>query len=300
MTTVAIVLVLLSALTHVAWNTASKRVRPTATYFFLAHSVGAMVMIPVLFWHRDILPLIPGSVWGWLAATTVFMTGYYVALAAAYRAGDMSVVYPLARSLPVVMVLVVSLLLGRSSAISGAAILGILLVSGGMLLLPKRRFLEWRAGDYLNYPCLFALLSAVGTAGYSLIDDAALRIMRSEFSGGPSVVAVTVFYSCLEGLSTMGLMFVTARIEGGAGIAETWRRGRGNIILTGLAIAVGYTLILVSLAFVRDVSYVVGFRQVAILIGVVIGVTVLKEPRYGPKFAGVVMMFAGLLLLALG
>jgi len=34
--------------------------------------------------------------------------------------------------------------------------------------------------------------------------------------------------------------------------------------------------------------------------GVVVGVTLLKEPRHLPKFAGAVAMFAGLLLLALG
>jgi len=237
MSLVAILLVLASAVTHVAWNTASKRSRPTATFFFLSHSVGSMVMVPILLWYHEMLPLIPWSVWGWLAVTTVFMVGYYVALAAAYRAGDMSVVYPLARSLPVVIVLGVSLLLGRADAISGAAMAGIVLVVGGMMLLPKGRFAEWRAKDYVNYPCLFALLAAIGTAGYSLIDDAALRIMRAEFASAVPIVAVTVVYSCLEGLSTMILMFVAARIEGGSGIAATWRRGRANIVLTGLAIA---------------------------------------------------------------
>lgn len=56
----------------------------------------------------------------------------------------------------------------------------------------------------------------------------------------------------------------------------------------------------VSLAFARNVSYIVGFRQLSIPLSVVLGVAVLKEPPYRPKVIGVAIVFIGLILLAAG
>ena len=70
--------------------------------------------------------------------------------------------------------------------------------------------------------------------------------------------------------------------------------------LTGMAIYLTYALVLISLAFVENVSYVVGFRQLSIPVGATLGLLVLKEPPHPPKLAGVTIMFIGLMLLAMG
>ena len=54
------------------------------------------------------------------------------------------------------------------------------------------------------------------------------------------------------------------------------------------------------MGFVTNVSYVVAFRQISIPLGALVGVFALKEPRYRPKFAGVLIMFAGLILVGIG
>jgi uncharacterized membrane protein len=51
---------------------------------------------------------------------------------------------------------------------------------------------------------------------------------------------------------------------------------------------------------VTNVSYVVAFRQLSIPLGAFVGVFVLKEPRYRPKLVGVLVMFAGLVLVGAG
>ena len=50
----------------------------------------------------------------------------------------------------------------------------------------------------------------------------------------------------------------------------------------------------------RNVSYVVGFRQLSILLGTVFAVVFLDEPPFKPKLVGAAMMFAGLILIAFG
>jgi len=63
---------------------------------------------------------------------------------------------------------------------------------------------------------------------------------------------------------------------------------------------VAYLMVLVALAFARNVSYVVGFRQLSIPLGTAFGILILKEAPHRPKLAGVAIMFVGLLLVAAG
>lgn len=65
-------------------------------------------------------------------------------------------------------------------------------------------------------------------------------------------------------------------------------------------IHLGYALVLIAMAFAENVSYVVGFRQLSIPLGAIVGILVLKEPSPVPKLAGVAIMFAGLVLIAMG
>lgn len=70
--------------------------------------------------------------------------------------------------------------------------------------------------------------------------------------------------------------------------------------LVGTFIILAYTLVLVAMNFVSNVSYVVAFRQLSIIIGGLLGMLVLKEPRHAPKFVGLAVMFTGLLLVGTG
>ena len=55
-----------------------------------------------------------------------------------------------------------------------------------------------------------------------------------------------------------------------------------------------------AMAFSGNVSYVVGFRQLSIPLGAIVGILVLKEASPVPKLTGVAIMFAGLVLVAVG
>jgi len=297
----ALVLVLISAFTHVGWNVLGKRDHPTAAFLLMATLLGCLCLSPSLLFFGRALAVFPAAVWVWLGVTGIFQALYYVALAGAYRTGDMSVVYPLARSVPVALVACISVLLGRRAQLSLVALAGIGLIIAGGFVLPLRRFsVQW--SDYRQVATAFALLAAVGTAGYSLVDDHALRLLRAVPGLPVSPVAATLLYAFFEGLSsavwlTLWIAWRSVRR------AEVWDVARfhlGRAWLAGFFIYLGYTLVLVAMGFAANVSYVVAFRQISIPLGALVGVFALKEPRYRPKFAGVLIMFAGLVFVGIG
>lgn len=287
---------------HAGWNVLSKSRHPSTSFFLISTLAGAVLLAPVLAWHHRALGDVPPRVWLLLAGTGFFMAMYYMSLAGAYRAGDMSVAYPLARSSPLIVVSVVALLLGRGHQITGWCLTGIGLVVAGCFLLPMRRVGEFRPGHYLNASCGLALLAAVGTAGYTILDDEALRLLRNDAGLGMSALSATLFYAALETVSCALWQALGVWLSR-TGWAD-WRRecrahGR-HAVAAGAAIWAGYGLVLLSLAFVANVSYVAAFRQLSIPLGAAFGIAVLKEPAHPPKIAGVAVIFAGLLLVAAG
>ena len=98
MTLVGIGLLLTSAVIHVGWNLIGKRQHPSAAFLLVANTLGFLWLAPIVVLYRHALPTFPARVWLWLVATSFCQAFYYSALAGAYRSGELSVVYPLARS----------------------------------------------------------------------------------------------------------------------------------------------------------------------------------------------------------
>lgn len=298
----AILLLILSAFTHALWNLLSKRYNPSAAFFLMATVVPAILLLPLLFFLRAGLVVIPLIVWGLLAATGAVQAVYYIFLAAAYRHGELSLAYPLARSLPLVLVTLASAALGRSAQIAPLAYPGFALVTLGCLLLPQPDFSHLHPRHYRHRGVLFAVLAAVGVAAYTLLDDQALRILRA-LPGTPlSPIQWAFLFAELEAISIS--IFMTAFLLAWrqerlalqqAGLAE-WRAAAG----VGLMIFLTYGLVLTAMAYVRDVSYVSAFRQLSIPIGAALGILVHREAAAWPKLTGIALAVVGLMLVVVG
>jgi drug/metabolite transporter (DMT)-like permease len=302
MSLIAILLIVASAILHAGWNLLSKSRNPSSAFFLISTLAGALLLSPFLAMEYRVLFCVPARVWLLLGATGFFMAVYYGALAGAYRSGDMSIAYPLARSSPLIVVAVVAMALGRGEQVTYRCLAGIVIVVAGCFLLPMRQFGEFRARHYWNAACGLALLAAVGTAGYSIMDDEALRALRHTPGVGLSPLRAALFYAALETVSSAVWQLLAARVTPGGWtrLSSELRTGKFHPVMAGVAIWVAYALILVSLAFVRNVSYVVAFRQLSIPLGAALGVLVLKEPAPAPKIIGVAVIFLGLMLVAVG
>ena len=61
-----------------------------------------------------------------------------------------------------------------------------------------------------------------------------------------------------------------------------------------------YLLVLTAMGYASDVSYIAAMRQLSIPLGATLGVVVLGESASRTKRLGIVVTFAGLILVSLG
>src|SRR6266480_2107 len=125
----ALALALGSAVLHAAWNLLLARARDVqaaaAATFLLSLALAAPLAL--IWWHAE------ASVWPYALASSLFEIVYIVALAYAYRTGEVSFVYPLTRGIAPVLTLVVAVAVFGHRA-TAAEIGGVLLVAIGVVL----------------------------------------------------------------------------------------------------------------------------------------------------------------------
>ena len=285
MTPPAILLVLISALAHAFWNFLGKRSHPSAAYFLAASLFAGLIFLPLLLIYRDFLPQIPSAIWLLLALTGCCQAFYYSSLAAAYRSGDLSLVYPLVRAIPIPLVAIASLALGRGQQLTIIGLLGMGLVALGCFLVPLhdlRKSKKTHAQTFQTRSIWLSCLAALGTTGYLLIDDAALRTFKAAGIPGLSPVGLLLIYMGLEVISTAIVLSTYVLVNRHE--RQSWPKvtstGLRPAIISGIVINGGYLLVLAAMTLARDVSYVTAFRQVSIPIGALMGIWILKEPPY--------------------
>ncbi len=302
MSLIALLLLLVSAFIHAGWNYIGKKKYPSIAFFFLANLIGMTFVLPVLiiFWSR--VPFILQSVWVFPVMSGFFLAGYLAALSGDYRAGDMSIAYPLARSLFVIFITLISIIRGKGYEFEWRFVAGIVLVIAGCLLLPIKKFHNLSTRNYLNKCCLLAAVASLGISGYTILDHEALGLLRKNPGRHFGIIDGTLIYLALEAVSTSfwkGL-FVIFSLRQRRKFIEVIKAYKGAAAITGIAMYLNYGIVLVSMNFVRDVSYVAAFRQLSIPIGAVLGMVFLKEPGYTPKIVGVLVIFSGLFLVGTG
>ncbi len=133
----------------------------------------------------------------------------------------------------------------------------------------------------------YALLTGLVIAAYSVWDKVGVSYVNPflymYFLGLGSALFLTPYIWWFHGISTI-------RIE--------IRKEIGSIILSGLLMFLAYGLILFAFQFSR-VSYITPAREVGIVIGVVFGTLLLREPFGKGRAIGSCLIIAGLVLISL-
>lgn len=301
LTAAALWLILLSAVIHVGWNLIGKRRATSLGFYLLASALGTLPLLPVAYFYRGKLLPVAATIWPLIVFSGAFEALYYAALSGAYRTGEMSRAYPLARALPVLFTPAIALALGSGERLSGLALIGMALVFAGCVLLPLDRLASLRPAAYLNTAVGMAFIAAIGTTGYSLADSRAVAAIRDAWSD-TTALEIALIYLFWVSLATVACLLplclcsATARHE----LAAANRQTLTSAGLMGVGIHLAYVLVLAAMTFARDVSYVVAFRQTSIPLGMLAGVFLLGEAAYPLKFVGSIVVFLGLLLVGLG
>ncbi len=301
MTPVAILLVLFSSVMHAGWNLACKSKTPSAAFFVLSTLSSIVLLTPSYIYFIPRLGQVPAPIWVLLVATGFAQTIYYVSLGNAYRLNDISLSYPLVRSLPVLLVPLVCWLIGYGKPISGLSWVGMMIVVAGCILLPwvKLRGAVLKSNAW--YPFLFIVLAALAVTSYSIIDSKGLELLRNGEQPF-TILQAAWFFIAFENLAILCflclyLLFSPHEVFH---LRTIFKQSLRYPLMAGPATTASYILILVSMQFVSNVSYVVAFRQIGILIAVLMGALILKERITRLKIAGIALIFTGLILTTLG
>lgn len=285
-----IALVLVSAGLHVAWNVRLKSAGDplrAATVGLLAASVG-IVPAGIAAWWLSGRPALPVEGVALALVSGVIEAVYFVLLSAAYRRGDLSVVYPIARgTAPLLAVAVGVGLLGEQLGVAGSIGVAFLLI--GFLILQR----PWQAvrGRGLDPSVAFALATGVSIATYTAIDRVGTRLIDP------------VTYAAILWVTGALLLVLWIRFVAGGGVFAGGREQIRYAAIGGWLTLGAYLLILWALS-IAPLSGVAPLRESAAVFAAAWGSVRLGEAvdrgdtirRVGAS----VLIVVGAVLLAIG
>lgn len=293
-------LIAIAAILHVAWNVRLKGSGDplrAATIGMLAASVG-IVPAGIVAWLLSGAPSLPpeGLVLG--IASGIIEAIYFVFLAAAYRRGDLSIVYPLARGTAPLLAVVVGVgVLGERLGLGGS--LGVVALLAGFLWLQR----PWRAlatargrrqgpgrDRGIDTSILFALATGVTIATYTALDRVGVRLIE------PLTYAAILWATCC-----VALVLWVAFVAGGHlfrhGPADARDAAIGGWLTLG-----AYLCVLVALS-VAPLSGVAPLRESATVFAAAWGSVRMGEAanraEVGRRVGASILIVGGALLLAL-
>lgn len=268
--------VLLAALLHASWNAMIKGggdvLLDTAGIVF-----GAMlVTTPFLF----VVPFPVAAAWPYIVASVTVHLAYYWLMVSAYRAGDLSLVYPLMRGVaPLITAVAGIVVLGELPA--AIAWVGMLLISGGVFVLSFRALGHAPSRVAVG----FALANAAVIALYTLIDGKGARISGDAWS-------YIAWLFVLDGIPFTLWMLATRRR---AFLTSLRHRSRRALVGGGLS-AAAYAISVWAMTK-APVALVASLRETSVLFATLIGARLLKERLSPRRWGGVFAVVLGVLAL---
>lgn len=299
MTTTAFILIFVSVFMHASWHFINKTGRPTYPYFFLFSAALCASMFPFLLLSGIKVWLLPPKV-----LLFIFLGGFAgmlgdVGLSWAYRTTDMSISYPLARALPVLMTMLLTALFGWGRPLGLYAAAGMIIIFTGCLLTGfsngGKKMFHAVAGK--GFAGIF--LAAVATTSYTIADSFGIKAMTEYCTNiHPMLRAGT--YSCLREFTVVILLSLivfprkSLRKKFDRPLLTSW-----HPYAAGAIAAIAYVLVLISMDHVTNVCFVQAFRQMSLPLGFFAGVLILHEKASKPKLLGLFLIVAGLVMIAL-
>lgn len=289
MTLFTIVLILISALMHAGWNLIARFERSERVFYQRMLTFTLLVgFIPATISEIQTRSLTPQA-WACVVASGISASVYLYFLAKAFESSDFSVVYPVARSLPVLFVAFGDVLRGRYLTEIGW--LGLVLVAAGCILVPLRSLNEITPRKYFNRTSLWMLFAAMGTVGYTLFDKVAAEVVQQ---GADTAARYGYFYFAISFFPYISMMHISG-VKKQNLPPVSWRLVIPAVILNFSA----YWLVLWAYQLSPFASYILAFRQFSIVIGAVLAFIIYKEQGIKVRLSGALMITGGLILIAL-
>lgn len=271
-----------AVLMHVAWNLLARASHPDTRFLWWA-LVGYLVILGP--W--SLYSLATDAHWSYALAGLLVVSAlanclYFLALGAAYRRAPVALVYPIARSSPLLIALWSSLLFGEMIVTAGW--LGILVSVGGLLLMASS---AWH-GDGRRVLVL-AVTAAFATSIYSLSNKFAVASLPT--------------YGSQLGLVSFDLTasFIVLSLEQRMRFG-LWRPATAPPVVrwlpAGLFIGNAYGLVIFAMQYL-SAAYAVAFTNAGIVIAGLLSIFAFQEREHaGRRIVAIVVIAVGLGILA--
>lgn len=286
MSGLALALVLAAAFGHATWNLLAKRAGGSTAFNCLFTLLNVLIYLPLTLGQVIIQrPQLGLAQWGFIAVSTGLQTVYFFLLFRGYQSGDLSLVYPLARSTGPLLAAGVAIAFfgerpsGLALAGAGSILIGAFLIAGS-----PRKLVQSGASRAVA----FALLTGVIIATYTIWDKQAVA----------SLAISPILLNYFQNLGRLILLAPFTRRHWDL-ISLEWRSHRLEALGVGLLMPLAYILVLIALT-ISPVSYVAPAREISILIGTIMGARLLAEAQTRRRLAAAGAMVAGVIALALG
>lgn len=291
MNSFALTLVITAALLHAVWNYLLKKSGGGLGMLTLSAVVAATILTPISLY----LIVVKGFAFtlpqiGMMIGSGIIHLLYFLLLDRAYRSagggGDLSVVYPLARSTgPLLTIVAATLFFDERMtviALCGALLIG---VSALMLTGDPRKLFSRDAKSGAG----FAILCGCMIACYTVWDKQSVALFLIPpiiFDWGANLTRIVM------------LVPLTHTREPGA-MTRAWREQPKTVIAIGIMSPLSYILVLTAMVF-TPVSYVAPARELSILFAALLGAHMLKEGDATRRTIAAIGMVLGITALALG
>jgi uncharacterized membrane protein len=286
----AIFLVLFSTFLHAGWNLVLRKQRSDSTLLQVNIVISLVGLGPVLMAELGPEPVL-GRVWGYLIVAGIFQAIYCLGLTQGYQSGDFTIVYPIARSLPVLLVAVWDAALGRTPSLT--AWLGMILVTIGCLIIPLESWRGFHFGRYWNRAMLWAVVTALAIVGYTIAD----KLAADSLTTGPWTAAR---YGVYESAAIAIVYGFILKVMGRPALSSSDLTSWGWATLAAVGVFGAYWLILWSYQLAFQASYVVALRQLSIVIGVALGAWFLREAAPLLRLSAACVIVIGVAGIVLG
>jgi drug/metabolite transporter (DMT)-like permease len=270
--------VLLAALLHAIWNAVAHAISDRQVGFFLLNvAVGALGLCLLPF-----VGLPDRAAWPYLLGSVLVHLGYNLLLLKSYQLGDFGQTYPLARgTAPLLVALASVTVVGQP--MDPAEVAGVLIISAGLVIL-----VLGRGSFHAERKAVVAAMSTgVAIATYTVLDGVGVRHAHD-------TAAYIAWLFALQGPLIAGV--ISTRRRG------MWRAARPMLLpglTSGVVSLVAYGLVIWAQS-VGQLATVASLREVSIVFGALIGAVFFHERLGGVRVLGAVVVFAGVVLLAVG
>ncbi len=277
MENIAFILVLLAALMHASWNALVKiNTAPllAISVMFGFISLSGALVLP---W----LPSLPLALWPWLALSLLAHLGYKIYLLRAFRLGDFSQAYPIARGSGPVWVLLFSLIIG-SQPLGVGHVSGILITTAGIIALSP-----WKKLHGHSSVVIAALITGLWIASYTVIDGYVVSTLGS-------FVVYVAWLFVLDGL----IINLYALKVHGPELFVAYNKHWRLAAVGGAFSLTAYTLSLWAMT-ILPVALVAALRETSVLAAVLLAVVWMGESLNLRQYLAATAICCGLVILKL-